>query len=80
MRARPGTQVRKEWYKGLDKDHVDHSHPDVHDAGLANDSELKAPTIRRLLQAGGCGCVERLDICCYMVDWVDGCVFTISCR
>lgn len=49
----PRLRVRKNWYVGLNPDHVDHSHPDIHDPNLAREVRLSIA-----LAAESC-CVKR---------------------
>jgi hypothetical protein len=42
----PKLRVRRDWYKGLAADHVDHGHPDV-----GNSSDATAPKAAQAAQA-----------------------------
>jgi len=43
----PRLSVRKNWFKGLNPDHVDHSHPDVNDPNIGAEAALQDAKLRQ---------------------------------
>jgi len=43
----PRLRVRRDWHVGLAVDHVDHSHPDVHDPEIGKEAALQSERVRQ---------------------------------